>query len=108
MALEDDRIVFNLIRWMPFGEFNLIAVTDFLSNIFIFKDGKLFKVYLNAHAKLISDICWIFAFNSTSFETSEAVPYFLSSSMDGALRLWSLTDPFVPVYDHFTSKVSIQ
>ncbi len=104
LTIEDEKIKFNLIRWMPFGEFNYIAVTDFLSNIFVYKDGKLFKAYLNAHAKLITDICWIFAFDNSS---EQPYPYFFSSAMDGSLRLWSLTDTFVPVYDYFTSKVTL-
>jgi hypothetical protein len=80
----------------------MLAVTDFLSNVFLFKDGRLFKTYLNAHAKLITDLCWFFNYDHGG---SEPVPYFATSSMDGALKLWSLTDQFVPVFDHFTSKV---
>ena len=82
----------------------MVAVTDFLSNVFLFKDGRLFKTYLNAHAKLITDLCWFFTYDHGG---SEPVPYFATSSMDGALKLWSLTDQFVPVFDHFTSKVGI-
>lgn len=97
-----EKIKFHQVRWLPFGEFNMIAVTDFLSNVFLFKDGRLFKTYLNAHAKLITDLCWFFTYD---YGGSEPVSYFATSSMDGALKLWSLTDQFVPVFDHFTSKV---
>ena len=57
------KIQFNLVRWMPFGDFSMLAVSDFLSNIFIFKNGKLFKTILNSHSKLITDLTWIFTFN---------------------------------------------
>jgi hypothetical protein len=67
-----DKIKFNLARIMPFGEFNMIAASDYLSNIFIFKDGKLFKTYLNAHSKLITDLAWIFIYDTTLFEDSKS------------------------------------
>ena len=98
----DDKIKFNLARIMPFGEFNMIAASDYLSNIFIFKDGRLFKTYLNAHSKLITDLTWIFTHDTTLFEESKTLsnstlplntlptPYFASCSFDGAFRLWSL------------------
>jgi hypothetical protein len=66
-----DKIKFNLAKVMPFGEFNMIAASDYLSNIFIFKDGKLFKTYLNAHSKLITDLAWIFTYDTTLFEDSK-------------------------------------
>ena len=99
-----EKIKFHQVRWLPFGSFNMLAVTDFLSNVFLFKDGRLFKTYLNAHAKLITDLCWFFTYDH---DEQEPVPYFATSSMDGALKLWSLTDQFVPLFDHFTSKASI-
>jgi hypothetical protein len=80
----------------------MIAVTDFLSNVFLLKDWRLFKTYLNAHGKLITDLCWFFTYDHGG---SEPVPYFATSSMDGALKLWSLTDQLVPLFDQFTSKV---
>lgn len=52
---------------MQFGAFNMIAATDYLSNIFVFKDGKLFKTYLNAHSKLITDLTWLFTYDSALF-----------------------------------------
>lgn len=67
-----DKIRFNLARIMPFGEFNMIAASDYLSNIFIFKDGKLFKTYLNAHSKLITDLAWIFIYDTALFEDSKS------------------------------------
>ena len=89
---------------MPFGEFNMIAASDYLSNIFVFKDGNLFKTYLNAHSKLITDLIWIFAYDTSLFEEPTLLsnstlpqntlptPYLASCSFDGALRLWSLQD----------------
>ena len=59
----DLGVEFNLVRWMNFGEFNAIAACDFLSNIFVFKDGVHFKTYLNCHSKLITDMTWIFTFD---------------------------------------------
>lgn len=52
---------------MQFGEFNMIAASDFLSNIFIFKDGQLYKTYLSAHAKVVTDIAWFYTFDETYF-----------------------------------------
>jgi hypothetical protein len=52
---------------MPFGEFNMLAVSDYLSNIFLIKDGALYKAYLNAHSKLITDITWFFTFDERNF-----------------------------------------
>ena len=113
----NDKIKFSQVRIMPFGEFNMIAASDFLSNIFVFKDGKLYKTYLNAHSKLITDLTWIFAYDTTLFESSIALsnstlpqnavptPYLASCSFDGSLRLWSLQDQFIPLYDYSTSKV---
>jgi hypothetical protein len=65
--IGDKFIELNLIRWMPFGEFNLIAASDFLSNVFLFKNGTLFKTYLNIHSKLITDITWFFTIDERSF-----------------------------------------
>lgn len=80
---------------MNFGDYGYIAASDFLSNIFLFKDGQLYKTYLNAHSRLITDIVWIFTFDEKAFgenSREHPVPGFASCSMDGALRLWSLDD----------------
>jgi hypothetical protein len=68
MKLQIEKgIVCNLVRWLPFGEHNMIAVTDFLSNVFIFKNGLLFKAFLSTHGRLITDLCWIFTFPEKRF-----------------------------------------
>jgi len=86
----------------------MLAVTDFLSNIFIFKDGQLYKTLLNAHAKLITDIQWLFTFNESVFgdyhNNDAPTPYLSSCSMDGSLKLWDLDCPFVPLYEYLSSK----
>jgi WD40 repeat protein len=99
-----DKIRFHLLRWYPYGAQNLLAVTDLLSNIFIFKGGKLSKTYLNAHAKLITDLCWFFTWNE---DTSTPTPLFVTTSMDGSMKIWSLEDQTVPIYEYYTSKVRI-
>jgi len=63
-----DRIKLSQAKVMQFGAFNMIAATDYFSNIFVFKDGQLCKTYLNAHSKLITDIAWIFTFDSSLFQ----------------------------------------
>jgi len=85
----------------------MVAVTDFLSNIFIFKEGHLFKTLLNAHAKLITDIQWLFTFNEPGLgapENDAPTPYLSSCSMDGSLKLWDIDSPFVPLYEYLSSK----
>ena len=89
---------------MKFGTFNMIAASDFLCNIYVFKDGKIFKTYLNAHSKLISDLTWIFSFDQPPFQApSDAAlsqlpsnatptPYLVSCSFDARIKLWSLND----------------
>ena len=65
-----ERIRFSQAKVMQFGAFNMIAATDYCSNIYVFKDGKLFKTYLNAHSKLITDLTWLFSFDTSLFEAS--------------------------------------
>lgn len=102
LDIGDPLVVLNLVRWMPFGSHDMIAVTDFLSNLFIFKDGKLFKCYISIHSRLITDLTWIFTFNETHPE--EPVPALVTCSMDGSFKIWSLTDQQTPIYEQSSSK----
>lgn len=80
---------------------NLIAATDFLGNMFVLTDFTLTHAYLNIHAKLVSDLQWIFL-----WDAGKPVPYLVTCSFDGFLKIWTLSDTLVPLYSYFSSKVN--
>lgn len=100
----------NIVRWMPFGQFEYIAVTDFLSNVYLFKGGTLIKVYISAHVRIITELVWFFSIDHSINHTNreddnfKPHPYFVTTSLDGYMKIWSLTDQQTPLYEQYYSQ----